>query len=397
MSKTNFNVIAGDNSLVDAPDSANVTPRTVHRIAVAVALLTTSISLGIAMFAGMQRAGTAAELVWSVAMSLVAALCMHLAPVLWRFVSNGARFVLAVLWLLAASVVLRGQVDVLAFANMHAADKRAQTIVVVATPPVATAPSGRSLTAIMQDIAKVRIDLAHVEARRCVGECQALRARKVELSAQLAALNAEANEMQRRVAEHDWLRDQASRAEALRESRRSDPATSLASLSLGTTEARLNVLMDLACVLVLEGMACFAWYFAGLGLAESGRETVMSARNATTSRQEAVAPIPEATPAACVELIQTRAATIVTDQSVANDARPDHAMPEDDLLVAKIHEAVVAGRLKRNLASIRKFLECGQPKAIRLNRLYVARFGTASRVTINCAPCSEPVHPLLRC
>lgn len=397
MSKTNFNVIAADNSLVDALNSANVTPRTIQRIALAVALLTTSISLGIAIFAGTQRAGTAAELVWSVAMSLVAALCMHLAPVLWRFVSNGARFVLAVLWLLAASVVLRGQVDVLAFANMHAADERAQAVASVVVPSVVTTRSDRGLTAITQDIAKVRIDLAHVEARRCMGECQALRGRKVELSAQLAALNAEATEMQRRVTEHDWLRDQASRAEALRESRRSDPATSLASLSLGTTEARLNVLMDLACVLVLEGMACFAWYFAGGGLAASDLEKVVSTRNAKTSRQEAVATIPEATPTACVELIQTRAATIGTDQSVANDAGPDHAMPEDDLLVAKIHEAVVAGRLKRNLASIRKFLECGQPKAIRLNRLYVARFGTASRVIINCAPCNEPEHPLLRC
>jgi len=396
MSKTNINVAAGD-SQVDALNFANVTPRTIQRIALAVALFTTAISLGIAMFAGMQRAGTAAELVWSVAMSLVAALCMHLAPVLWRFVPNGARFILAALWLLAASVVLRGQVDVLAFANMHATDKRAQTVAVTAVPSVATAPSGRGLTAISQDIAKARIDLAHVEARRCVGECQALRVRKVELSAQLAALNAEANEMKHRVTEQDWLRDQASRAEALRESHRSDPATSLASLWLRTTEARLNVLMDLACVLVLEGMACFAWYFAGPGLAASDRETVVSARNASSSRQEAVATIPDATSAACGELIQTRAATIATGQPVANDAGPDNAIPEDDLLVAKIHEAVVAGRLKRNLASIRKFLGCGQPKAIRLNRLYVARFGAASRVAINCGPCNEPVHPLLRC
>jgi hypothetical protein len=37
----------------------------------------------------------------------------------------------------------------------------------------------------------------------------------------------------------------------------------------------------------------------------------------------------------------------------------------------------VAGDLKRNLAPIRKFLKCGQPKAIRLNRLYVERFGKA--------------------
>ncbi len=50
-------------------------------------------------------------------------------------------------------------------------------------------------------------------------------------------------------------------------------------------------------------------------------------------------------------------------------------MSDDDLLVAQIHEAVVAGRLTRNLVSIRKFLRCGQPKATRLNQLYVSRFG----------------------
>lgn len=43
------------------------------------------------------------------------------------------------------------------------------------------------------------------------------------LSAQLEALNAEANEARRHETEEDWLRDQASRAEALRESRRADP------------------------------------------------------------------------------------------------------------------------------------------------------------------------------
>ena len=58
-----------------------------------------------------------------------------------------------------------GQVDVLAFANVHAADKRAQTVAVVAVPSVATGTSGRNLMAIEQDIAKARIDLTHVDAR----------------------------------------------------------------------------------------------------------------------------------------------------------------------------------------------------------------------------------------
>ncbi|OZZ69057.1 hypothetical protein CDA25_03270, partial [Klebsiella pneumoniae] len=76
------------------------------------------------------------EQICTVATSLVAALCMYLAPMLWRFAPTRARVVLAVLWLLAVCGVLRGQVDVLAFANVHAADERAQTVAVVAVPSV---------------------------------------------------------------------------------------------------------------------------------------------------------------------------------------------------------------------------------------------------------------------
>ncbi|WP_009909966.1 hypothetical protein [Burkholderia thailandensis] len=73
------------------------------------------------------------------------------------------------------------------------------------------------MTAIEEDIAQASIDVAHVDARRCVGECRSLRMRKIELSAQLAVLDAEANEAKRLAAEQDWRRDQVSRAQALRE------------------------------------------------------------------------------------------------------------------------------------------------------------------------------------
>jgi hypothetical protein len=202
-----------------------------------------------------------------------------------------------------------GQLDVLAFANMHAADKRAQTVAVVAVPSVAAELAGRSLTAIAQDIAKVRIDLAHVDARSCIGDCQGLCARKVALSAQLAALNAEANDAKRFEAEQDRLRDQAARAEELRESRRADPATSLVAPWLGTTEVRLDPLMNFVLVVVLEGVACFCWYYVGLGAAVPSRKAIASDRNAIMLQQEAVAPIPEATLAGRVEQCATHVAT----------------------------------------------------------------------------------------
>ncbi|RQU27461.1 hypothetical protein DF147_35215 [Burkholderia cenocepacia] len=399
-------------------------PRAMWTVALAVALFASAISLGINVYAGMLRAGTVTEQICTVATSLVAALCMYLAPMLWRFAPTRARVVLAVLWLLAVGGVLRGQVDVLAFANMHAADERAQTVALVAVPSVATGPAGRNLMAIEQDIAKASIDLAHVDARRCVGECRSLRMRKVALSAQLAVLDAEANEAKRRAAEQDWRRDQVSRAHALRESRRAEPGTALVAPWLGTTEARLDLLMNFVLVVVLEGMACFCWYVVGLGavatrraavvddrnattlesqavvpmqeLPQGGRNdkdatqatlepqpvassrvVVASGRNATVSRLDVVAPMPEVAPAGRVEQCTTHAATGAEKELVASDACPDSIMSNDDRRIEEIREAVVAGRLKRNLVSIRKFLGCAQSEASRLNRLYIERFGKA--------------------
>ncbi|MBF3536326.1 hypothetical protein ISG10_01700 [Burkholderia pseudomallei] len=353
--------------------AADKTLRVVQRISLGMALFTSSISLGISVFAGLQRADSVEEQVWSVATSVVAVLCMHLPLMLCRFVSRGARCALVALWLLATVVVLRGQLDVLASANMHAADKRAQTVPLVAVPPVVTEAVGRGLTAITKEIAKVSIDLAHVEARRCVSECRDVRIRKVELSAALAALNAEATEAKRRATEQDWLRDQASRAEALRESRRANPATSMFAYWLGTTETRLDLLLNFVCVLVLEGAACAAWYFA----IPKPVQPVVCDRNATVLQREAVASIPEATPVSRAGPSVTHVATVAEDEILANDAGGISVVSDDDLLVKKIREAVVTGRLRRNLVSIRKFLGCAQSDAIRLNRLYIARFGKA--------------------
>lgn len=413
----------------DPPDTSNGTavamPRAMWAISLAAALLASAISLGINVYAGMLRAGTVTEQICTVATSLVAALCMYLAPMLWRFAPTRARVVLAVLWLLAVCGVLRGQVDVLAFANVHAADERAQTVSVVAVQSVATGPAGRNLLAIEQDIAKASIDLAHVDARRCMGECRSLRLRKVELSAQLAVLNAEADEAKRRATEQDWRRDQVSRAQQLRESRRAEPGTALVAPWLGTTEARLDLLMNFVLVVVLEGTACFCWYVVGLGAVAtrraavvdarnsttmesqvvvpmpepphdgpdgqdttqaalieplpvvSSRSVVASDRNATTSQRESVVPLPETTSPGRAEPSETHVVTVTEGERAARDACPDSIMSNDDRRIEEIHKAVAAGRLKRNLVSIRKFLGCSQSEASRLNRLYIERFGKA--------------------
>ncbi|OMT35726.1 hypothetical protein [Burkholderia pseudomallei] len=423
MNKINLKPVSDD--LPDKSNStANAMPRVMWTIALAAALFASVISLGINVYAGMLRAGTVTEQVWTVATSLVAVLCMYLAPMLWRFAPTRARAVLAVLWLLAICSVLRGQVDVLAFANVHAADERAKTVAVVAVPTVEAGIAGRSLVAIEQGIAKARIDLARVDARRCVGECRSWRLRRVELSAQLAVLNAEADEAKRRATEQEWRRDEISRAQALRESRRAAPGTALVAPWLGTTEARLDLLMNFVLVVVLEGTACYCWYVVGCGAVATRRtavaddrsattleslpvvptleppqdgrngedatqaalvepQPVASHRNLTAMQREAVASIPETAPTGRVEPQAMHAAILSMSAAVATDADATAMVaatggvtsPHDEAVLEQIHHAVVAGRLPRNLASIRTFLGCRQSRAIHLNRLYIARFG----------------------
>lgn len=255
-------------------DSSLITPAMMQKIALALAVFTSLISLGLAVFAGLHRAGTIAEQVWSVALSVTMVLISHLSPLFWRMLprqSRIARVALLALWFVALSMVLRGQADVLGFAHKHAADQRAQAVSVDALRSVSTVPTGRSLTAITQEITDAATDLFGAESRRCWGECRGLRARKAMLAARFDALNTEASEAKRRETEEDRLRLQISRAQELRESRRADPVTSLVAQSLGTTEARLDTLLDLAGEVVLEGTACFAWYLAGIRLVAGGR------------------------------------------------------------------------------------------------------------------------------
>lgn len=123
---------------------------------------------------------------------------------LWRYVPLSARIILVALWLVALSVVLlRGQVDVLAFAHQHAADQRTQTVPVPAAPSVVDVPLSRSLTAIAQDIAKVSMDLAHVDGLRCISDCRGLHAKREALSVHLAEMNTEADEAMCRENEQD--------------------------------------------------------------------------------------------------------------------------------------------------------------------------------------------------
>lgn len=146
---------------------------------------------------------------------------------------------------------------------------------------------------------------------------------------------------------------------------------------LGTTEAQLDLLLDLVGVVVPEAAAYCAWYFAILRPVRPGRATVASDWNATLPQQDGVTPVVEETLPGRVEQCATHVTTMPAGEPVANDASRGPAMSDDDRRIAEIRGAVVAGRLKRNLASLRKFVGYAQSEATRLNRLYIERFGNA--------------------
>jgi hypothetical protein len=189
------------------------------------------------------------------------------------------------------------------------------------------------------------------------------------LAAQLAALNTEASEAKRREAEEDQRAAEDERTERLRAALRADPVASVVASWVHTTESRLELMLAVACAVVLEGAAIMGWLLVSIAIGRARSiEAVVLGREAIASGHHAVTQQPGTT--------TIDNAAIATDRGVTptgNDA--SLVLSEDDLLLQKIHNAVLAGEVDSTQESIRKLLRCGQPKAGRLNRLYHDRFG----------------------
>lgn len=348
------------------------------------AVSASAVSLGIAMYGGWQRGGTFIEQVTSVALGGVVVLCTHLLPMCWSTFRAMPRATAFVLWCVSVAVVLYGQVSFFMVSQQHASNQRAAAVPATVMPPGASPPSGRSLTEIAQDAAKVSADLARAEMRRCVADCSALKTRKTILAAQLAALDTEASEARRREAEEDRRNDQADRDEALRATLRADPVASTVASWFGTTERRLELFLAVACAVVLEGAAIIGWLLVQIALARTGgRAVVASDRDADAPNREAVVSerqvvLPVCSPATGDRIVPADGrAAVASGQAVTaveNPGGPDTS--EDELLLARIHEAVLIGHLKPTQESIRKFLRCRQWTAGSLNRQYLARYGS---------------------
>lgn len=317
--------------------------------AMAVALGATLTSLGMAMYTGWQSGGLLIERIMRVLLVGVAVLFVHCLPMGWSAFRGLAQFAAFALWAIAATVVLYAQVTFFMISQQHAGDLRAAAVPAPSVPISSTLLLVRSRVEIAKEAAKVNVDLARAQAQHCVGDCPTLKVRRVRLAAEIMALNTEAEEAKRREASEDRRNLQTDRVDQLRATVRADPVAFPVASWFGTTEHCLELIIGLAYAVVLEGAAILGWTLVSVALRrDAGRRSTASDHPCGASEHDF---------------------PIQMDSSRA-------VLSEDDQLLERIHAAVVAGELKPTQDSIRKFLRCGQPKAGKLNRHYLARFGS---------------------
>jgi len=363
-------------------------------ISIMVAVLPTTVSLGIATYAAWLRGGTLAQRLMLVGLAGVATLYVHaFLPMRWRALSVSTRVVGGLVWCFGVLVVMYGQATFIVASQWEAGNQRAASVPVTPGPEGADVPPGRSLTEIARDAARASADLALVESRRCIGDCRTLTSRKTILSAQVAALNTEADEAKRREAEEDRRNEQADRIEALRATLRASPVAALVALRLGTTEATVELAQAIACAVVLEGAAIMGWLSVSVSLRRPvGRASVASDDHQPVVSVQSVAsdvtePVVRGQPVSVSDPVEVvpesalpvadAAVVVPVGECVEEQANVGPLSSEDDELLTIIHKEVVDGRLKPTQKAIRDYIGRGQPEACRLRRLYVARFGRA--------------------
>ncbi|MGG1946835.1 hypothetical protein AB1286_18800 [Trinickia sp. NRRL B-1857] len=349
---------------------------TTQRWAFALAVAATGTAVTLSILSGWQRGSTLPErLVW-VAIGVVLVVTAHLLPALARAAVLRVRVVAAGLWLGCMGAAVFGHATFFLLAQMHAGEKRAAS---VASPAM---PSGRSLTAVMDERAVVTAQLTSADVRRCVRDCPSLRVRRASLTARLDALNAEAGEIRR----HESVAD---RVTAQRDALLADPVTSRLAALLGTTGPRVDLLSGLVFASVLEGVACLLWMLT-LGTAA----LPIPAPAPSESPPRTVAPVVAAT--AVAEPVVTGGVASGVDEPASHESGlPSHdgttpsRAPRDDPLmplpdadsqdddVTRLLRDVDAGRVRPTVAEIRRHLGCSQARATTLRRQLVTRHTAA--------------------
>lgn len=311
----------------------------------------TGTAMCLSVLAGRQRGGSLAERLMWVAVGVVLVVSAHLLPALVRDSPFRPRAVACVLWLACMATACFGHATFFLLAQRHAGELQA-----TAVPLTEAAPPGRGLTAVTAERADVTARLATANVQRCAGNCATLQARRVTLTAQLEALDAEAGELRRRQAADD-------RAATRRDALIADPLTARLAALLGVTTTLVDVLSGLVFAAVLEGVACLLW--------------------SVTLRSRPPIPAVSATVTAVMVNHSPAIASHAPEsgshepevESHAPASEPVTPLPageQPDPAVTQLAQAIGAGRVRPTVADIRRFLGVSQARATALRRQLAA-------------------------
>ncbi|SDQ79302.1 hypothetical protein [Paraburkholderia tuberum] len=336
--------------------AATVDPQ--RAVAMLLAILATSTSLGIAALSGWQHGGSLPEQLACIALAAAAVLGMHLLPALSRGKPVAVRGAAAALWGAGLIVVFYGQTSFFLLAQQHAGERRAKA---VPATPAALAQSDhpmRDLTAIAQEQLKTRASLGALDSRPCSGDCTVLRMRRDLLTAKLDALATEAGEAKRRESAEDRQTEQAERATRMRDALRDDPVTVRLADWFGVNADQLDLLFALVCACVLDGIGAMGWYFA---LSARRRDDATGCAGVVTTGKDGHDSVRTEVDA---DDHDDHVTSFVPDQNV--DARLQQLMCD-----------VVEGKLPVTVTGIRNHLGCAQATAAKLRRELLA-FGAVT-------------------
>ena len=332
--------------------SSAIHSRSFMLIAVALGLLLTLTSIGIAVMSALQRAVGLPEQVACVALAVAAVFGVHLLPALSRGRSVIVRCCAAMLYVASLLVAFYGQASFFLTAQRNAGNRRADTVFVPLANPKGDAAPTRDALTIASDEEKVRTALAINDSSFCSNNCRARKRRHDLLEARLGMLTTEKEEARRRQVLDDR---QATLEERQRDSMRNDPATVRLARATGADEQTLDLLLALVSAGVLDFTGSFCWYLAF----ERSRDRVVTG------------------PAlAVVHSDWNSLEHMGSVDGVISDFNPPAADDADSRLTQLVHD-VAAGSVRPTVDGIREHFNCAQKTAIQLRRDYCALHKTA--------------------
>lgn len=301
--------------------------RQVSRGALVLALAATGTALCLSTLAGWQRGGWLVERLAWVAIGAVLVLSAHLLPAMGKLARPAVRRVGGLLWVACMVAAAYGHATFFLWSQQHAGEARA-AVVAVTNVTAAESPllpaSGRPLSVIAAERAKVVAALAAVNARPCQGDCPGRQVRQAGLTATLDALDVEAQEARRREAAADRQQEAERRVATRRHAERHDPVIAMLAAWFGVTPAPIELLGALVLAAALEGVACYGWFLV----------------------------------------------LVAHPPLVAERVRDSHTAPDTEL--SRLHRAIADGQIRPTVVEIRRHLGCSQAKALELRRQLAA-------------------------